>query len=801
MARSARRIGGLATVLLLTVVTSAAAASYPVTLGSYGPGCVGSSYFATGMSGQLNCSIANGGAGWTVIPDTGSVGAGATGQWQVNAPSGLTITSASVPFIEDFGLSSGHGWNAGSFWNGGSDVWSPTSTTASTGISPISSSYYGFKLYCYSSSCPGITRDLRDASVTVPEIDLTVDEDQGPALIAVGSNNLWYQRGWVWNPAGDPWSIEVEASDASGVCDMSAQAENLSPSGPTASPNTANGFQQCPSPVEWYPSDGAEVDTDQIVRAGSSGSFPLQLDATNAAGVQSNPSETIKVDSVQPSVSLSTPNDSNPSVWVNHAVTVDAAASAGPSGVGGVNCSVDGAAAHSYPAGGVTVNGDGTHSVSCTAWNRAVGPQGQPNTGTSSMSIKIDEAPPTVAFEPQNPADPTQLVVDTRDSESGVGGGSIEIAPVGTSSWTALPTSFDGQHLLATLDDAGLSGPYTIEATSCDNVGNCASTTESLTLPLRLRAASAVSFTNIDTPAKVVRERVLVDYHFKRVRRRGKLVKVKTGGHYHTVRLVIDANARCAHTRVRTGRRRWRQINVCRTLKLRIVRSKTVAFGKPVTVHGLLLTSPGVPVANAPVSILTAPDNGLDEFSQAATVTTSSGGVWTVKLPAGPSRIIHAVYGGSATMLPSTGLATVNVPAKISVSIAPRIVPWNGAITIRGHLVGGYVPPDGVALRVLVLYPGNVRPTPLLALRTNAKGGFVIDWSFGSGRGVATYPFSVATTASESDYPFAASEGRRISITFGRPTPAVAVQRRHKAPRHKRRAAHKRHLAKHRPKR
>ncbi len=43
------------------------------------------------------------------------------------------------------GLSSGPGWNAGGFWNGGSDVWSPTATSASTGVNAISSSYYGFR--------------------------------------------------------------------------------------------------------------------------------------------------------------------------------------------------------------------------------------------------------------------------------------------------------------------------------------------------------------------------------------------------------------------------------------------------------------------------------------------------------------------------------------------------------------------------------------------------------------------------------------------------------------------------------
>ena len=116
--------------------------------------------------------------------------------------------------------------------------------------------------------------------------------------------------------------------------------------------------------------------------------------------------------------------------WVGHPVTVDAAASAGPSGIGGMVCNKDGGGAdQSYPAGGVKVDGDGVHTVSCAAWNQAEGPTGSGATGTRSLAVRIDEAPPTTQFEPQNPGDPTGLVVDTNDNESGVAGGQIEMRP------------------------------------------------------------------------------------------------------------------------------------------------------------------------------------------------------------------------------------------------------------------------------------------------------------------------------------------------------------------------------------
>ena len=139
--------------------------------------------------------------------------------------------------------------------------------------------------------------------------------------------------------------------------------------------------------------------------------------------------------------------------------------------------------------------------------------------------------------------------------------------------------------------------------------------------------------------------------------------------------------------------------------------------------------------------------------------------------PPGPSRIIKAVYDGSATTLPVAGEVTVTVPAKIGLSITPRVVPWSHYIDITGHLNGGYVPPDGVALRLLVRYTNAPQASDLVAFRTNRRGQFRILWSYHSGRGIVSFPFWVATTATETDYAFAAGSSRHIVVTFGRRTP------------------------------
>ena len=184
------------------------------------------------------------------------------------------------------------------------------------------------------------------------------------------------------------------------------------------------------------------------------------------------------------------------------------------------------------------------------------------------------------------------------------------------------------------------------------------------------------------------------------------------------------------------------------------------------------------------MQILAAPDNGLGQFAAAATVVTAADGSWSAPLAPGPSRLIEAVYAGDGTTEPVTSAQVkLIVPARIGMSVSPRVLPWSGTVTIHGHLMGGYVPPDGVALRLLIRYPGHRRSSSLLPLRTNARGSFKIEWSFDAGRGVASYPLWMSTNATESDYPFAAASGKHIVVTFGRPTPHHP--RRRKASHHK----------------
>jgi hypothetical protein len=669
---------------------------------------------------------------------------------EVVAPRGITITDASATgSIETVGS----GWVDTDFFSGGDDQWFGGSAFRDP---PFSSPYWGFQVWC-PSACSGASE------ISLSSITLSATETSGPSLTPVGAGNLWYQNRpseWIWNAPGDPWPLTLSASDPSGVCRMLAVAPQHDIPGPAAVPNTSR-WKQCPDPT-WTPSGGASVDTRDYLA--SAGSLPLTISATNAAGVATAYSETLHVDNEPVRVSLATPTDPNPNVWVNHSVAVGATATAGPSGVGGTTCSDDEGAPSAHPTANLTVDGDGIHTVSCTAWNNAVGPEGQPNSTTSTLAVHIDEAPPSITFSSKNPSDPTAVTVDARDAESGVAGGSVEMAPAGTGTWTKVPASFDGAHLAAHVDDAGLRGSYTIRATSCDNVGNCATATEPMTLPVRAAADSAVSLTRIVNPVRrrVVVKRVRVGWHWATVRHGNQLVRVKRGGHFKTVKITEYVQT-CTAKAVRTGPGRS-----CPPPHIQVTSSLQVPYGHTLTIHGLYTTGQGVPLSGQTVRLLAAPDNGFGVFSQVATATTAGDGSWTATLPPGPSRIIRAVTDGTATILPSSGQVTAIVPAKIRlIKVWPQHVAWGGTVHLVGQLFGGYLPSKGALVRLRIGY-GSTYNTYGVEEHVKGDGRFSTVATFGPGDPSIsrTYWFQIASLPM-GNYPFAPAASQRVPVIVG----------------------------------
>jgi hypothetical protein len=476
-------------------------------------------------------------------------------------------------------------------------------------------------------------------------------------------------------------------------------------------PDTSN-FLQC-----W----ASDTPTGTLnTSAFSNGPLSIVYAARNAAEVVSNPSQTLQVDNTPVSLSLSTPGDSDPNLWVDHAVKVLAHTSAGPSGIAGTSCSTNSGRSYSYPSGGITVDGTGVWKVACSSWNHAYDVNGQPaRSPTENVALRIDETAPTVSFEPRDPADPQAVTVNTSDGQSGIASGQIQMRPAGGGSWNDLATRFDGSHLVAHFDDSELvPGGWLIQATSCDNAGNCASTQQPLTLPVRTASLSDISFARIAIAAQ-----------------------------------------RCTRTRHRVH---------CHAAHVLRKTRDTVGFGRSSVVHGLLRTGQGAPLGNAIVRVLAAPLNGLAQYRELATVRTSSAGVWSAEIPPGPSRLISAGYAGSPTVQPSSARARLTVPASVKVlRVWPRHVPWGGKVHIKARLLGGFLPPGGALVRLRLGF-GNARITYGVRTHVGGSGTFEVTNTFGPGPpGLVRHYWLQECSLPEGDYPYAPACGPRTSVTVG----------------------------------
>ena len=267
-----------------------------------------------------------GGGPLTTAPEGERVGI------QTTAPAGIAIVGAISSPAEITNINNGNGWGGGAYWAGGGRQW--RTGDPSEGDGPFFSNYWGWQMVCGSSS--GCNQN---AGIALNSVLLTAAEGQGPNLGATGANNLVSQTSrYVWNAVGQPYPIPVSTSDPSGVCRIDAIVNGTVIPGPTGSPDTSQ-WHQCPD-ASWTVGGGASVDTRAYVPG--AGTLTLQLQATNAAQVTTTDTATLKVDNEPVELSLSGPADVASATGSTQYVTTNV--TAGPSGVAGARCAVDGGA-------------------------------------------------------------------------------------------------------------------------------------------------------------------------------------------------------------------------------------------------------------------------------------------------------------------------------------------------------------------------------------------------------------------------------------------------------------------------
>jgi hypothetical protein len=275
------------------------------------------------------------------------------------------------------------------------------------------------------------------------------------------------------------------------------------------------------------------------------------------------------------------------------------------------------------------------------------------------------------------------------------------------------------------------------------------------------------------------RVQVRIPGHWTTVRRHGKRIKVKTRARArieHVVRCHVRSVRRRTVVFVRV-RRHGHLVEVKRIKIVRVVvppriiarTTRVVAFGHGTMVDGWLGTSAGGAIAGQTVHVLTAPDNGSNQFTEAAAVPTAANGTWTAQLPSGPSRIVEAIYNGDPTTeSASSGQVRVIVPAKVKLlRVSPRRVAWGGTVRIVGQLLGGYLPPGGALVR-LRIGSGSSSTTYGVQEHVTGNGRFSTTYTFGAGQASSyqSFWFQLASLPVGS-YPFAPSESGRRSVLVG----------------------------------
>jgi hypothetical protein len=586
------------------------------------------------------------------------------GQWSTTSPGQVTMTGAFTPaktmLVNSSAYGTGYGFRF--LYPGGSGTItaiSPCCTDmdyASQINRPFSSHWFGIQIACNATG--GCRLPTGNDLIDVPAIEISAVDTTPPALAATGATNLFNATtGWVRGV----WPMPFQATADDGVCHLATVIGSATVQGPAVTPDD-HMWMQCRDPLAWADS----VDTT----AYPDGALTLKLSASDAASPANvaAASRTVHVDNTPVSLSLSGPSD-----WLSTdgPASIKATAAAGPSGLAGIWCSVDGSPQQRYagPTATIQISGMGGHSVSCQAANNALDANGSP-------------------------------------------------ARSAAQNWA---------------------------------------------LSIRQPSVSTVSFTAIADALRChqVKERVRIPARWVTARSHGRKVRVRLPAETRTVK-VTRCEPRIVHRRVRVHGHWYSESFVVLPHKVKrtVVRA---SFGSRVTVNGWLGTTGGDAVSKERVTVMAARDEPRARFTDVAVAVTRRDGSWTAVLPPGPSRRVKVAYAGSATVEPATSpAARVIVPASVKLALSTRDTHWGDTVEISGRLRGCCVPPDGELVSLHIGWSGGSAAIGQVYARRG--GRFSTPYTFLRGTGTATYRVW-ATTATESDYPYAVGASRRLPIT------------------------------------
>ncbi len=405
------------------------------------------------------------------------------------------------------------------------------------------------------------------------------------------------------------------------------------------------------------------------------------------------------------------------------------------------------------------------------------------STGPYPKSVDIDNQQPSVSFSGPTDAPSTagtQHVTATAGAgPSGVFGMACQVddgAPQSaTTSTMQMPVSGVGTHTVSCFSESNATDPSGTHGTS---------PLESYSVRIGYPTIASVAFSKVVDKLRCHREwvRVKVPAQTMKVRFAGKVVVLHRRAHYERKR-VTRCHAATARRRVTsevTVRRHGKKIRVRRTRTVRVVLAprtvlksqRRVAHGRSTTVYGWLgASTPSgvVALGGQRVDILTAVDEGREDYGVSAVAITAANGSWSARLPAGPSRLVTARFAGTpnteAALAPPVHLT---VPAEVKLlKVYPRRVAWGGTVHLVGKLDGGYLPPGGALVR-LRIGEGSSFTTYGVHTHVEGNGRFSTTYTFGAGQQAVhrSFWFEIASLPM-GDYPYAPGSSRRLSVLVG----------------------------------
>ena len=195
-------------------------------------------------------------------------------------------------------------------------------------------------------------------------------------------------------------------------------------------------------------------------------------------------------------------------------------------------------------------------------------------------------------------------------------------------------------------------------------------------------------------------------------------------------------------------------------LGLRPAITRTYAH-RAVVVAGRLIDGQGQAIGHATLDVLQQVV-GAPTPQFVTHAKTGSDGTFSVRMPAGPSRLIEGAYrafSGDASYA-ATARVKETVEAGVWLSVSPTHTGPEGTIVLSGT-VEGPIPQQGALVDLLVHY--RDRWEPFRTPRTNGHGRFRVAYQFEGG--VGHFPFRAEVPGGQAGFPFGSGNSRLVDVS------------------------------------